>query len=265
MPNKYLQIRRRLSLRRNEPIGGTLRPEKSDHRKDFVQHIRRKLESGLRFSVPKSVDNEYFLKGGFEPLKPTVCSTGLIVGESDLHAQSHGSIEFGFTRKFVSKNQERPVVYRNRLKQAGFTRSVINLLRAARGSSSKTVRNDVDQIVAVMKSYDMPSATKTDVQPSLPNVNPRKVPDPDDHLRIRFGGLRKKLEDREWRIVLKGPPTKTFQHLEFAAGQLALLVLPDHQTLSLALNEPKIVRKLYPEGRPAVCVTSCDMLPSIRD
>ena len=264
MPNKYLQIHRRLLFHWTKPTGGILKPKNSDQRKDFVQHIRRILEEGLRFSVSKNDDNEYLLKGEFEPQKPMVCFTESTVGESGPHAQRYGSIGFGFTRKFMLKNQGRPVIYFDRLKQAGFTRSVINVLRAARESSSKTVRKDVDQIVAFMKSYNMPLATKADVQPSLPNVNPRKVPDPDDHLRIRFGGLRKNLEDREWRIVLKGPLTKPFQHLEFAAGQLALLVLPDHQTLSLALNEPKIVRNLHPEGRPAVCVISRDMLPSIR-
>ncbi len=167
-------------------------------------------------------------------------------------------------KQFILKNQGRPVIYFDRLKQAGFTRLVINVLRAVRESSSKTLQQDIDQIVAFIKSYNMPLATKPDVQLSLTNIDPRKTPDPDDHLRIRFGGLRKNLEDREWRIVLEKQPTKTSQHLEFAAGQLALLVLPDHQTLSLALNEPKIVRKPHPEGRPAVYVASRNMLPSIR-
>jgi hypothetical protein len=86
----------------------------------------------------------------------------------------------------------------------------------------------------------------------------------DDHLHIKFGGFRENLEDNEWRIVPRTKNIRNEQYLNFALGELALLVLPDHQTLSLALSEPEIASRLYSIGMPAVCVISRDMLPSIR-
>jgi hypothetical protein len=264
MPNKYLQIHRRLLFHWTKPPSGILKPKNSAQRKDFVRHIEMILKAGLRFSVPQDKDHEYLVKDEFEIKRPMVCFTESTVGESGPHSQRYGSIGFGFTRRFILKNHGRPVIYFDRAREAVFTKSILIALRAARQSSSKSVREHVDRIVSFMKAYNMPGNKVGIVQPLLPEIKTRKKADSHDHLRIRFGGLRKNLEDREWRVVLNKHGENTTHYLEFSAGQLALLVLPDHQTLSLALNESRIVEKLHPAGQPAVCVISRDMLPSIR-
>ena len=90
---------------------------------------------------------------------------------------------------------------------------------------------------------------------------------PDDHdLRINFGGLFGNLEDKEWRILLMASdkhPEKEVPSLVCSPGHLAMIVLPDHETLAHVMQEDDLRAKLYMPGKPAVCLLTKEMLSSI--
>jgi hypothetical protein len=72
------------------------------------------------------------------------------------------------------------------------------------------------------------------------------------------------LEDREWRVL--GPVAQKklkIESLPCVPGSLALVVLPDHQTLAYAMQSVELRARLYPPNKPAVCLLSREMLSSI--
>lgn len=228
-----------------------------------MDHLSLLLNEGLKYSVPGPDHHDYIVKDEFDPKWPMICFTESTAGETDWHAERYGSLGLGFTRKFIFQNHGRPVAYFDRQRTSPFLKTLLKVLRAGRKSGSPDDKHHLDILCAHFKAYKMPIVKKAQGGSSaaLPRV-PRVTEEGDD-LHIRFGGPRTNLEDREWRILQPERIAEPAQRLKFEAGELALVVLPDHATLSLALKEPKIVEKLHPKGRPAVCLVSREMLPSI--
>ena len=202
-------------------------------------------------------------EGEFDPEWPMICFTESAGGETAWHAQRFGSLGLGFTRKFVFQNHGRPVVYFDRQVQSPFLTTLLKVLRAAKKSGSAGIVDSLNALCAQFKAYKMRVVRNLQPDRPVPRSRIPRVTEESHDLFIRFGGPRTNLEDREWQILHSERVTEPVQRLRFEAGELALVVLPDHATLSLALSEPQIVEKLQPKGGPDVCLISRDMLPSI--
>ncbi len=102
----------------------------------------------------------------------------------------------------------------------------------------------------------------------------------DDHLKIKFGGLLANLEDREWRLLSDLESKSKDAYLSFAPGELAMIVFPDHQTLTLAMRDASMMKLILRDhygsvkssalrrevefiDKPAVCLVSREMIQSM--
>jgi Putative abortive phage resistance protein AbiGi, antitoxin len=267
MANRFLQIHRRLLFHWTKPPGKIFVPNTLKERELFVDHLLGLLVKGLRVSTPKISDHEYIVKGEIEAERPMICFTESIVGEAGPHARRYGSMGLGFTRKFVMAQRGRPVIYLDKNSDDLFTKSVIQVLQAALKGSDAVLRAHAKLISGWLKSYNMPRVAPQERGISVGVSRKQVSREEDDVLRLKFGGLRSNLEDREWRIVYQASASEKIEEdgrrIPFVAGELALLVLPDHQTLSIALRRKEILDRLHPHGKPAVCAISREMLPSI--
>jgi hypothetical protein len=192
-----------------------------------------------------------------------ICFTESTVGETEWHSQRYGSLGLGFTREFIFQNHGRPVAYFDREVRSPFFKTLLKVLRAAKKSGSPEVEHYLDALCAQFKAYKTQVVGNLQHDRPVPRSRVPRVPEESHDLFIRFGGPITNLEDREWRILHSERITGPVQRLKIEAGKLALVVSPDRVILSLALREPRIVKKLQPKGSPAVCIISRDMLPSI--
>jgi hypothetical protein len=84
----------------------------------------------------------------------------------------------------------------------------------------------------------------------------------------KFGRFLHYLEEREWRIVYDlslekyfesgpGAPNGPEYYLQFEPGaELFTVVLPDNQTVNLAMQDPFIRKNLFPKDAPHVTLLS---------
>jgi hypothetical protein len=182
----------------------------------------------------------------------------------------------GFTRKFVMQAGGRPVVYVSNHKRDAFREALVSVLKHSK--KDVKLRSECELISSWLKTYNLargasnsekskPKTASTDQVTPVGAVKKRgmtSTPPEDRHLKVDFGGLFANLEDREWRVL--GPVARKklkTESLPCSPGNLAMVVLPDHQTLAYAMQSEELRSKLYPTGRPAVCLLSREMLSSL--
>jgi hypothetical protein len=90
-----------------------------------------------------------------------------------------------------------------------------------------------------------------------------RTPDEDQNYALQFGGIHGNLEDREWRILDTDSRDDKSRALSCEPGKLAMIVVPDHKTLTLALKDKAIQEFIMNPDKPAICIISQEMLYSI--
>jgi hypothetical protein len=264
---KYTQLHRRLLFHWTGPRQDRVIKSRED-RTNYLNLLGNILHEGLRFSQPDSSHTEGIEKGVIEVSHPMLCLSEWGVSESNAHSGRYGFMGLGFTRKFVMRAGGRPVVYMPNSKTDPFRKAFIEVIQAAREGSKKDSKIDrnADLLCSYLKTYNFQrtsSRTLPDNEEHKEIKRKRQPSQPDDHhLRLDFGGLFANLEDREWRILSK-KPEKQPEHLPFSAGELAMIVFPDHQTLSLAMRHDAIMDWVSKPERPSVCMVSREVIQSI--
>ncbi len=264
---KYSQLHRRLLFHWTGPR--PIRALKShDDRVEHLNLLASILEKGLRYSLPDSKHSEWIVKDEIRATHPMLCFSEWGVSESNAHSGRYGFMGLGFTRKFVMSKGGRPVIYVPNSSNDPFRKALVEVIEAVREGSKMDAKlhRHADFLASYLKSYNFKRTnlkTPPNEKSAIGSVGNRKPSHPDDHLlRLDFGGLFANLEDREWRIIPKKVEEQP-QHLAFKTGDLAMIVFPDHQTLSLAMQCDKIMELVSLPGQPAVCMVSREVIQSV--
>jgi hypothetical protein len=270
--SKFSQLHRRLLFHWTGP-----RPEKTvrirENRILYLDLLESILTNGLRYSRPDDSNWEEVFNGAFVASRRMICLSEWGLGESAAHSGRYGWMGFGFTRKFVMAKGGRPVVYVSNSRRDPFRKALQRVLETAEQDGE--LRIHADLVANYLKAYHLPRPSpmsnrrrqapdvKKDKKSSLTS---RTQPD-DSKLKLDFGGIFANLEDREWRILdtksTKGGSTGATPYLSFQPGELAMIVFPDHQTLTMAMRNTKILDRINIPDKPAVCLVSREMFSSM--
>lgn len=239
-------------------------PKSKQERKKFIEHLRSILTKGLRFSVPKCHHVEQ-ITPAIQTKHNILCFSEWNVGSSWEHARRYGHIGFGFTRKYIMSQNGRPVLYLRKAQKNHdpTTEAMVKLLESA--IQDDDLRDHAQWIASLLKLSKDPRTSKGSNDNDKQNNRKKNVksPDEDRSFALEFGGIHGNLEDREWRILDANMHNDTHRTLPCEPGKLAMIVLPDHQTLSLALQDDGIREIVLPKDKPAICMISREMLRSI--
>ena len=234
-------------------------PKTKPERDKFIEHLSLILTNGLRFVIPKC--------NHVEQITPAIKTTRRIisfsewnVGSSSEHACRYGHIGLGFTRKYIMIHGGRPVIYINNHKTDPVRKAMIKLLESS--TKDGTLLDHAQVVASLLKTYKDPR------KPRDPRVEAKarrkgRTPDEDRTFALDFGKGHGNLEDREWRILDLHTQDVTPRILPCEQGKLAMIVMPDHETLSLALQDEGIRDMVLPKDKPAICMISREMLRSI--
>ena len=282
MPPKYAQIHRQLLFHWSSPSSAKApksdkaessefplsAPKSQKERLDYVELLRSVLLGGLRFSKPDEKHAEYLVKGSIEAKHRMLCFSEWNVGGAQRHASRYGLMGFGFTRKFIMDQGGRPVIYLPNKKYDPIREALEKILIESKKNDALAER--VALLESSIKTYNLGQKSA----PRSENKNGAGKPEKtsplraeDNHLGIHFGGLFKNLEDKEWRILEQGsnksPEAHQFATLPCTPGHLAMIVLPDHETLAHVMQDGDLPDMLYAPGKPAICLLTREMLFSI--
>jgi hypothetical protein len=177
-------------------------------------------------------------------------------------------------------------VYLDNSKSDPFRTAVLGLIRAAKASSPEDPK--LSERIAIVSSYLKAYHFKREAVKPKVGAEPKKSSATkivarraeDNHLRIDFGGLLANLEDREWRVLAKNIDPEKESFMGFSPGDLAMIVFPDHQTLSLAMRSSEVMNVILRDRygppvidsrkrdadsseKPCVCLISREMIQSI--
>jgi hypothetical protein len=279
MKNKYAQIHRQLLFHWTKPKDSPGEPKTASDRRRFLDHLLQLMETGLEFRVPERRHAEWLVEGKIEATHGMLCFCEWNVSAAREHSSRYGTMALGFTRKFVMHAGGRPVVYVSNHKRDAFRKALVSLLLHSK--QEEKLKAECDLVASWLKTYNPAASSRTQSDPeksgkeaapmeegTQTNLGEKTNTKPelkeDNHLRVDFGGLFANLEDREWRVLgpVAGRKLK-LQSLPCTPGSLAMVVLPDHQTLAYAMQSAELRSKLYPAEKPAVCLISREMLSSI--
>jgi hypothetical protein len=284
---KYTQLHRQLLFHwTGKQKEAAIKPRTRQDRLNYLDLLGKILDNGLRYSRPSQDHTEWIEKGLVEAKHPMLCFSEWGVSESSAHSGRYGFMGLGFTRRFIMKQGGRPVVYVDNSKSDPFRIAMLGLIRAAKASThlDAKVLEQVEIVSSYFKAYHFKRTPERPEAPGEPKksrvANNSRTPAEDRHLRIDFGGLLANLEDREWRVLAKNSDPEKEIFMGFSPGDLAMIVFPDHQTLSLAMRSSEIMkvilrdrygplgkgsRKRDADGseKPCVCLVSREMIRSM--
>lgn len=274
--NKFAQIHRQLLFHWTKPKDFEGKPKSTADRRRFLDHLLLLLDTGLQYRVPERKHAEWLVEGEIEATHGMLCFCEWNVSAAQEHSGRYGGMASGFTRKFVMRAGGRPVVYVSNQKSDAFRKALVSVLQHSK--TDEKLRPECELISSWLKTYNLARGSSDSEKSKTKKAAPDEVtPVPaveklgttltsseDRHLKVDFGGLFANLEDREWRVL--GPVAQRklkAETLPCAPGNLAMVVLPDHQTLAYAMQSVELRSKLYPADKPAVCLLSREMLSSI--
>jgi hypothetical protein len=256
-------------------------------REAYVECLRKALETGLWLKVPQKPD---FLGDGntVKVTRPIACFTEWSLGQSLPHTTEYGRLGFGFSKRFVLSHGGQPVTYvRDAKSNAPFGSALLalgDILKDHENGIPRNVRHDLSEhfefISHFAKRIQVPPKPRMPALALKPKgfsglesmgfkeaaKRHKEALAIERAFNRNYGQILHYLEEREWRIVYDksldhfeaGPGGAGPQHyLPFTSGkELLTVVLPDNLTVNLALRDPEIRNKLYPEDAPHVTVLS---------
>jgi hypothetical protein len=234
-------------------------PKSKPDREKFINHLSSILSTGINFSHPKCNHVEQINKS-IQTKHRFLCLSEWNVSSSSEHARRYGHIGLGFTRKCIMSHGGRPVIYINNQKTDPVRKAMIKLLEGS--TKDGTLLEHAQVVASLLKIYKDPRKNR---EPRL-EIKVRRegrTPDEDSNFALDFGKPHGNLEDREWRILDFDIQDVTPRILPCEPGKLAMIVMPDHKTLSLALQHDRIREIVLSKDKPAICMISREMLRSI--
>jgi hypothetical protein len=273
--NKYSLLHRTLLFHWTQPSGVQKNSDEEDAKKFIpkptpqnmtdrlvlISHLKSILTEGLRYSCPKGIHEEK-ITDLIQTRHRLISLSEWNVGASSEHARRYGHIGLGFTRKYIMSHDGRPVIYLRKSEKDNdpMTEAMIKLLNSA--LKDHDLRDHAQLIASLLKLSKDPRKPKKSDDDSRKSKS-GSPPDEDHNYALQFGGIHGNLEDREWRILDPSSPDCKPRALPCEPGKLAMIVLPDHKTLTLALKDECIREIVLNPEKPAVCVISREMLYSI--
>jgi hypothetical protein len=246
-------------------------------RAEYVTCLRGALMRGLWVKTPR--DPDYLGKGDLiKVTRPITCFTEWTLGQSLPHTTRYGRLGLGFPKRYVLARGGQPVTYvRDSIRNDPYTAALKALAKHFKDATAEA-NIATSKLTELQECFDYLSHfNKRIKRPALPSPvgkqaaattarvsKPVQVPDP---FVRRFGTTLHYLEEREWRIVYSpslrdyftegGRANQPDFHLPFIPGrELFTVVLPDNQTVNMALNDRRISKQLYPSDAPHVTVLS---------
>jgi Putative abortive phage resistance protein AbiGi, antitoxin len=284
MPKLYHHIHRHQLF---HWIGGHIHDVKmnrsltDEERQKYVGCLADTLITGLWASVPGKLDG---LGDGktIKVVRPITCFTEWSLGESLPHTKRYGRLGFGFPKSFVSKLGGQPVTYvRDDLKNNAYVTALEEILRFTKSievsEEAQKIKDYIEYLAHFAKKTrheSEPKAARTKEQKDADRrINPsqresggaksRRKTDP---LNRQYGEIAHFMEEREWRIVYDvlrkryfrpHPHNSDRKCIPFKPGkELFTLVLPDNQTVRIAMNNKTVRKAVYPENAPHVTILS---------
>lgn len=234
-------------------------PKSKPDREKFIKHLSSILTNGLNFSHPKCNHVEQINKS-IQSKHRVLCLSEWNVGSSSEHARRYGHIGLGFTRKYIMSHGGRPAIYINNQKTDPVRKAMIKLLESS--TKDGTLLEHAQVVASLLKIYKDPRKPKG----SRGEIKARRggrTPDEERTFALDFGTGHGNLEDREWRILDFNTQDVMSRILPCEPGKLAMIVMPNHETLSMALQDDGIRGMILPKDKPAICTISREMLRSI--
>lgn len=252
--------------------GGRLTPAL---RSEYVDCLRSTLEHGLWLQKPKVPD---YIGDGSRVFvhRPILCFTEWGLGQSLPHTKRYGRMGFGFPKRFVLKRGGQPVQYiRDASRDAPYSAALLAVAQwfdeqpedLCESKRFREIRDRFQYLAHFSKKIRKTRDDEDAPRKQKPKGHKRER-HPRDVFARNFGTVLHYLEEREWRIVYdkaiarhlklaEGGPDRPEHYLPFTPGvDLFTVVLPDNETVSLALAREDIRAKLYPANAPHVTVLS---------
>jgi hypothetical protein len=250
-----------------------LRPALSHQQREwYVQRLRDAFDpaKGIRVAPYSPHDRV----GAMTPVaapRHALFFTEQTASGSESHWRSYGRMGFGFSKRALFKCGAAPVIYTGG--KDSQIEEAIDRLRKHLDSDSRNTRSaaaDALELLArhvkVTRLPDKEQNRKpTPKDQSRPKMASRGAVDPTAYpieQRIRF------LAEREWRLI-ENPKAKRRwhrcenKHLWFRpelGKDLQIVILPDNQTLAMAIDCDAIRDQLISTSRPPVQLLSADVL-----
>jgi hypothetical protein len=202
-----------------------------------------------------------------------VCFTELTLKDCIAHSTRYGKLGLGFTKKFVLSNGGQPVAYIRDRKSSPFVLYLRELLK--KDDFNPTAKKRVEALACYLKNMEKQRerkarSTKSKAKPKSATsvVRKRKI----DPFKRQTGSILHFLEEAEWRIIEQGSPQRKSSrlvknlessnpvyHLPYESGyELVTIVFPNNRVFSMAMRDPKIVERLFPNDRPPVNLVSLE-------
>lgn len=207
-----------------------------------------------------------------DPL-PCLFFTEQAAGDAVLHWRRYGRLGFGISKRVIFNHGGMPVIYtgsrKHRLEQS------IDALRRyfeKQGSQAPAdCHSAIEYLARMVKPTRMPTSSETQSRPrNKPTGAPKRQASSSDPVsypaeqRIRF------LDEREWRLLhdrsSKAWRTDASGRLWFRpqlGKELQLIILPDNQTLHLAIECDAIRSRLVAPDRPPVQLLTAEALQKL--
>lgn len=263
-------------LANQRPLLPKRSPLDDAQREKYLSLLRRALDPDLGMDV--SEYSELDRVGKASPItKPLPCLffTEQAAVSSSEHWRKYGRMGLGFSKRAVFRRGGRPVIYTGGPNDP-VQKAVATLRKHFEfqdGAKGRRERDALEYLVRLMKCTHQPRGTASPKEPQKksarkPSRGPAEPPRPmqfPKEKRIDF------LHEREWRLImpakLNAPWHRDEQdRVRFRPGigtELQLVILPDNETLKMAIDCDEIRPRLIQPNRPPLQLITSELLNRI--
>lgn len=245
----------------------------SDQRRSYISVLREALDPAL--GLPVSDYSDLDRVGKSEPLvnpRPCLFFTEQAAVTGEEHWRKYGRLGLGFTKRSVFRRGGRPVIYtggKNDPVQKAIT-SLREHFDIAEVGTHSAVCEAVELLARLVKCTHLPRQNASPA-PGKPARKPKattqekKPPRPMKYpLENRIGFLH----EREWRLLAPNKKSESWHTdpedvLRFRPGigtELQIAILPDNETLQMAIDCDDIRTRLIQSDRPPLQLITAELL-----
>jgi hypothetical protein len=249
-----------------------------DLRTEYVACLRDAISNGLWVKKPEKPD---LLGDGvlIKVTRPITCFTDWSLGQSLAHTTEYGRLGLGFPKRFALMRGGQPVTYlRDSRRNAPYSLALNAIARWLHSDRARVALRPRERESLLLHFDFLTHFNKRIRRTSPPKpaatagraVHPRAAVSLPSPFERRFGSKLHYLEEREWRVVhdeslgaffkrAPGGLGKPEFYLPFKPGhELFTVVLPDNETVHMAMEDKAIRKAIYPDDGPHVVVLSLD-------
>ncbi len=250
-----------------------------DKRRRYLGLLRDALDpsKGLRVSGYDAIDQVGRVKPLVNP-QPCLFLTEQAASGSADHWRLYGRMGFGFSKRAIFREGGRPVIYSGGKRDA--LQHAVEILRKHLNSNgSLTVNQALELLVRFIKSTTIPKLTPSDAEaaekPKAGKIRPiqGQVPSLKDAKPLAFPSEKKIafLQEREWRLPKPLKPARAWHQdgegycwfRPQIGHDLQMVVLPDNETLHMAIACDFIRARLLASNRPPLQLITAELLRKV--